>query len=63
MRRKAKTRSKDAPLSADIHLLGDLLGEVIDEAAGDLPEPQRRALDVALLRAGDGAMRPDRRPE
>src|SRR5262245_50121301 len=30
--------------------LGDLLEEVPDSAAADLPEPQRRALDVALLR-------------
>ena len=30
--------------------LGDLLEEVPDSAAADLPMPQRRALDVALLR-------------
>ena len=30
--------------------LGDLLAEVSDEALAELPEPQRRALEVALLR-------------
>ncbi len=30
--------------------LGDLLAEVSEEAMTDLPEPQRRALEVALLR-------------
>ena len=30
--------------------VGDLLAEVSDEAMGELPEPQRRALEVALLR-------------
>src|SRR4051794_9916847 len=31
--------------------LGDLLSDVSDEALADLPAPQRRALEVALLRA------------
>jgi DNA-binding CsgD family transcriptional regulator len=31
--------------------LGDLLDEVLEPASRDLPEPQRRALDIALLRA------------
>ena len=31
--------------------LGDLLAEVPDAAMADLPAPQRRALEVALLRA------------
>jgi ATP/maltotriose-dependent transcriptional regulator MalT len=30
--------------------LGDLLAEAVDEVGRDLPEPQRRAMDVALLR-------------
>jgi len=30
--------------------LGDLLAEAVDEVGGDLPEPQRRAMDIALLR-------------
>jgi len=35
--------------------LGDLLAPVADDIAGELPEPQRRALDVALLRAAPDA--------
>src|SRR5262245_8680617 len=31
--------------------LGDLLEDVLEPASRDLPEPQRRALDIALLRA------------
>jgi DNA-binding CsgD family transcriptional regulator len=31
--------------------LGDLLGPLVDELPDDFPAPQRRALDVALLRA------------
>ena len=31
--------------------LGDLLDEVLEPASRDLPTPQRRALDIALLRA------------
>src|SRR5438094_7751773 len=42
------------PVESEAHLafsaLGDLLEEVPDSAAADLPMPQRRALDVALLR-------------
>lgn len=41
--------------------LGDLLGDVLDEVADGLPPPQRRAIDVALLRAESGGVRPDRR--
>ena len=40
--------------------LGDLLDDVFEEVAADLPEPQRRALSVALLREQPGAP-PDRR--
>jgi DNA-binding CsgD family transcriptional regulator len=35
--------------------LGDLLGPLASELAAELPEPQRHALDVALLRAAPGA--------
>ena len=42
------------PIEAETQLayaaLGDLLAEVPDEILGELPEPQRRALEVALLR-------------
>jgi DNA-binding CsgD family transcriptional regulator len=43
------------PVGAEVRLslagLGDLLGEVVDEALPGLPEPQRNALEVALLRS------------
>ena len=35
--------------------LGDLLTPLADDLADELPEPQRHALDVALLRAAPGA--------
>jgi DNA-binding CsgD family transcriptional regulator len=42
------------PVEAEAELsyaaLGDLLSGVFDEASGDLPSPQRQALEVALLR-------------
>lgn len=41
--------------------LGDLLSELPEEVAPVLPEPQRRALDVALLRAEVMGRPPDRR--
>src|SRR2546430_16161923 len=41
--------------------LADLLSGVEDELVRDLPDPQRRALQVALLRAGPEATPPDQR--
>ena len=41
--------------------LGDLFDGVAGEMFPNLPEPQRRALDVALLRAGDDGNPPDQR--
>lgn len=41
--------------------VGDLIGEVFDEALADAPSPQRRALEVALLRRRPGSTRPDQR--
>jgi DNA-binding CsgD family transcriptional regulator len=41
--------------------LGDLLGEVVDEVIGQLPDPQRRALEAALLRSGAVGRGVDRR--
>ena len=41
--------------------LGDLLDAVADEVLPSLPEPQRRALEVALLRAVDDGNPPDQR--
>jgi DNA-binding CsgD family transcriptional regulator len=48
---------RDLPFGA----LGDLLEEVIDEALPLLFEPQRRALEVVLLRIPPDAAVPDRR--
>ena len=42
-------------------VLGDLLGEAVDEMATQLSSPQRRAIEVALLRAEFEGVRPDRR--
>jgi hypothetical protein len=39
------------------NVLTDLLEPVFDEVVSDLPEPQRRALAVALLKAGPGRHR------
>lgn len=43
------------PVAADVRLsfagLGDLLGDVVDEALPSLPDPQRHALEAALLLA------------
>jgi DNA-binding CsgD family transcriptional regulator len=43
------------PVGAEVRLslagLGDLLGDAVDETLPSLPEPQRNALEVALLRA------------
>ena len=41
--------------------LGDILEPVQDEALGVVPDPQRRALEVALLRTERGASHPDAR--
>jgi DNA-binding CsgD family transcriptional regulator len=41
--------------------IGDLIGDVLDEAMVDVPEPQRRALEIALLRREPGGGRPDQR--
>jgi DNA-binding CsgD family transcriptional regulator len=66
--RKAAARSYGAicarPAESEAGLtfvaLADLFGNVGSEVVSDLPEPQRRALDAALLR-GDGAETHDRR--
>jgi DNA-binding CsgD family transcriptional regulator len=41
--------------------LGDLLHDALDETLDGMPEPQRRALDVALLRHESDAPAPDQR--
>jgi DNA-binding CsgD family transcriptional regulator len=53
------------PVEAETRLsyaaLGDLLEPVLEEALPTLPEPQRRALEVALLRAPSSGARADQR--
>ncbi len=53
------------PVEAETRLsyaaLGDLLEPVLEEALPTLPEPQRRALDVALLRAPSSGARANQR--
>jgi len=41
--------------------LGDLLGDALDETLNELPEPQRRALEIALLRRASDGSPPDQR--
>jgi len=46
------SRPVEAEIALPFAALGDLLGDVPDAALGRLPDPQREALEVALLRAG-----------
>jgi DNA-binding CsgD family transcriptional regulator len=41
--------------------LTDLLGPIADRVVGELPEPQRHALEVALLRVAPSGILPDQR--
>jgi DNA-binding CsgD family transcriptional regulator len=54
-----------APAQAETRLafagLQDLFDPVLDEVVGDLTPPQRRALEVSLLRVDPGGSPPDRR--
>ena len=51
------------PAEAETHLsyagLADLLGPVLDDSLGELPGPQRQALEAALLRAEAEGRAPD----
>jgi DNA-binding CsgD family transcriptional regulator len=46
------SRPIEAEIALPFAVLGDLLGDVPDAALERLPDPQREALEVALLRAG-----------
>jgi DNA-binding CsgD family transcriptional regulator len=63
-RRRYRTLSC-GPVEAETRLsyaaLGDLLEPVLEDALPTLPEPQRRALEVALLRAPSPGARADQR--
>ena len=53
------SRPTEAEARLPFAALTDLFGDLADELEPDLPEPQRRALDAALLRAsGDGVAEP-----
>jgi DNA-binding CsgD family transcriptional regulator len=47
------SRPTEAEARLPFAALTDLLGDLVDELKPDLPEPQRRALDAALLRASE----------
>ena len=46
------SRPVEAEIALPFAALGDLLGDVPDAVLGRLPDPQREALEGALLRAG-----------
>jgi DNA-binding CsgD family transcriptional regulator len=54
-------RAAEAEAKLSFSALSDLLERVPDEALDSLPDPQRRALDVALLRADPEGAAPDAR--
>jgi DNA-binding CsgD family transcriptional regulator len=54
-------RAAEAEAKLSFSALSDLLERVPDEAFDSLPDPQRRALDVALLRADPHGAAPDSR--
>ena len=58
-------RSHAVPVEAETRLsyaaLGDLLEPILEEALPTLPEPQRKALEVALLRSPSSGGRADQR--
>jgi DNA-binding CsgD family transcriptional regulator len=54
-------RAVEAEAKLSFSALSDLLEPVPDEAFDVLPDPQRRALEVALLRADPRGVRPDPR--
>ena len=56
--RVLSSRSVEAEARMSFTTLGDLLAGVLEETGHELPEPQRQAIDAALLRVGN--VRPDR---
>jgi predicted ATPase len=56
-----QTRASEAETGWAYAGLGDLLTGLVDEATPDLPEPQRRALEMALLRTESSGAPPDQR--
>ena len=59
--RALRARPAESEAKLSFSSLADLLGEVLDDVLGELPPPQRRALEVALLLDDAGGARLDRR--
>jgi DNA-binding CsgD family transcriptional regulator len=57
--RVSRSRPTEAEATLPFSGLTDLFGDLLDEVQPELPEPQRRALDIALLRASVEETRPD----
>ena len=55
------TRAAESEATLSYAALGDLFEQVADDARPQLPDPQQRALDAALLRSGSDVSIPDRR--
>jgi DNA-binding CsgD family transcriptional regulator len=60
-RRVLRTRAGSTETTLSFAALGDLLDPIVDDVLGELPEPQRTALDAALLRGPPDGSAPDRR--
>jgi DNA-binding CsgD family transcriptional regulator len=56
-----ETRPSESETALSFAGLGDLLGEVANDVLADLPPPQKRALEVALLLREPGGAPPDPR--
>lgn len=59
--RVLSSRGAEAEATLSYTALGDLLDGVLDEISTELPSPQRRALDTALLRSEVEGSPPDQR--
>jgi DNA-binding CsgD family transcriptional regulator len=59
--RVVETRPSERETALSFAGLGDLLGDTADEVVPELPPPQARALEIALLLRNPGRARPDQR--
>src|SRR5439155_16664455 len=59
--RVLSARASESEARLSYAALGDLLEGVVDDVLPDLPAPQRRALEVALLRSDSVGAAPDQR--
>jgi DNA-binding CsgD family transcriptional regulator len=60
-RRVLRTRAGSTETTLSFAALGDLLDPIVDDVLDELPEPQKTALDAALLRVRPDGSAPDRR--